>query len=421
LETLLPVDATAPGGAVFASEGLDDPWGEASCVADDGRVGMFAEFVGGQRALLCADVDGVHVVAREYGAEIGGESFWPDVQCAFADGDAMFLGLDWGVFRADPNGIERFIGPGEIADNGSEVWRRIGELDTNQTFGVNRHGTVVVADGRQVLRRRNGGGLEALELERVEGLEAIDEVMEIEIADDDSLFANVQLWGGSRGRGGDRVVHIRDGSAQVIARRGPDRRRGSPRIFERMRWLWARGQMAVFTGESRESERQVLVDLRDGRVRDLAEGLWASTTVDLSADGTALVDSAYWNEQTSRWDYGRFLIDAAGSELLSSRDPIADREVEPLGIGAPGVVLFHRREHGRQSLHINGPAAVGRCPRIALTVPTATPAPTPGAGEDDGCQVGTAEAGSAWLWLGGLALWWRRRNRIRSRPRTLAD
>ncbi|MDX2166150.1 MAG: hypothetical protein SF182_03780 [Deltaproteobacteria bacterium] len=395
--TLLQRDDLAPGGAAFSALGLADGWGShAVCIAADGRVGAVASFLDGGRAALCIDADGPHAVLTEHDPRLAPYGFWPQVQCAFADGDEMYIGAADSVVRiSTATGVERIVGSDDLPLGSDYEVGRFGEPDTDQVFSVNRHGTVVAADGRQILRRRHDGPLEAIEPE-VFGL---DEVFEVEIADDESILATLRRWddpGGAVGPAA-RVVRIDGAGTHLLARRGPRRRWSAAVLDDGPQRLVIAGHMAGFEADRRDfGPWPRIYDLEAGPLRELLDGPYlpaAAYLIDLAADGSALLDTEYYG-------YGRFLFADGELTRLSEDDDFADRRSEPIALGAPGVVLFRERLRGRQSLSMSGGAPIsGRCPRVAVAAvtPTSTPTvtPRPSNGDSSGCAIAAPHA-SAW-------------------------
>lgn len=419
--TLLHRDDPAPGGAAFRARGLEDGPGEyAVCVAADGRVGAVATFADGGQAVVCIDGEGPHAVLSSRDPllddpQLGATGFWPRAQCDFADGDEMYVAAGGKVFRATTAaGIERVIG-GEDPSRGGAYWW-LGEPDTHQVFSVNRHGTVVVVDGDDILRRRRDGPLEVVHLP----LRGLDEVFEAEVADDESIVATLRLWddpGGATGPAA-RVVRLDGAGLHLIARRGPPHHRSPAVLGGAPQNLAIAGGRVGFVADRRDyGPWPLLAELGGGAPRELLAGPdlpAAGYLIDLAADGSVLLDTDYYG-------YGRFLFDGARLARLSEEDDFADRELEPVALGAPYLVLFQERRRGRQSLSLSGPPASGRCPRVAVAAP---PSPTPTAtvprrgADSDGCAVGPASPTSWWLFAGAALLAAaRRRRRARSRRR----
>lgn len=402
--TLLRRGDPAPGGAAFSAQGIEDGWGSAICIADDGRVGAVASFVDGGRAVVCVDADGPHAVLGEHDPRLQDRGFWPRVQCDFADGDEMYVGVGGSVFRATTvAGVEPVIGPDDVpVDRDYPIGWWFGEPDTLQLFSVNRHGTVVAIDRDEILRRRRDGPLEVVDIP-VPGLA---EVFEAEVADDDSILATVRLWDDAEGatRAAARVVHVNDDGVRLIARRGRPHHRSSAVLAGPPKSLAVAGRLAAFSDDRDSWPWPLLYDLDGSVLRELLAGpdLPASGyLIDLAADGSVLLDI------TDYYGYGRFLLDGTRLTRLSEEDDFADRAVEPLALGAPGVVLFRERQRGRQSLSVSGAApAIGRCPRVevaALPIPTPTATvPLPRV-DHDGCTA-VAPHRSAWWLLAAAAL-----------------
>ncbi|MFN8641604.1 MAG: hypothetical protein U0802_08105 [Candidatus Binatia bacterium] len=314
----------------------------------------------------------------------------------------MYLGVRDSVFRATTAaGVERVIGPDDVPvgrDDSIGGW--LGESETEQVFSVNRHGTVVAIDGFDILRRRHDGPLQVVALP-VPGL---GEVFEAEVADDESIVATVRLWNDAGGwRTAARIVHIDDDGVRLIARRGPPRHRARAVLPGAPESLAIAGGLAGFVAEDPDyGPWPLLYDVHAGATRELlaAPDLpGAARLVDLAADGSALLDADYYG-------WGRFLLDGGQLTRLSEKDDFADREAEPVALGAPGVVLFRERAHGRESLSASGAPATGRCPRVAIAAtptPPPTATPTPRGADTDGCAVAPPRR-SAWRLFGVAAL-----------------
>lgn len=124
-QPILTPDTAAPSGAAFLDQGLDNGSFSAQCIAADGRVGAFVVTTGGGASFVCADADGLHVIVREGDAPFRDSGYWPSIQCAFADGEAMFVGTSEGVFRASTaTGLERVIGNGDALPDGEAIRAR---------------------------------------------------------------------------------------------------------------------------------------------------------------------------------------------------------------------------------------------------------------------------------------------------------
>jgi hypothetical protein len=404
--TLATADSAVPGGAALLAGGLDaDRWRPPVCLATDGRVGAFVATTGGP-ALVCADAAGVHVVARAGAAPFAdwSWSFWPNEQCAFADGDAMYVGGSDGIYRAtSAAGIEPVIRAGDAWPGSTEpLVGRFGEYHTtDQVFSVNRHGTVAALyRGEDVLLRRPGGPIERVDLTRVDGSSDIAEIFEVEVADDESVLATVQQWNDREWPVGPatRVLRTAPDGARVIARRGPARPHPKPSILiGAPQNLTVAGRMASFSADDYQP-LPLLYDLGSGVLHELLDGPYLPArayVIGVADNGDALLDADHYG-------YGRFYFDGATLQRLSHSDALADRELQPVALGAPQTVLFQERQHGRQSLSVSGPPPSGRCPRIDLAAtpsPTPSPTPRPTSHSDDGgggCAVAPAHP-DGWL------------------------
>ena len=400
--TLLRRDDLAPGGAAFSAQGVLDRWwyGGAICIADDGRVGVVVSFLDGGQVLVCVDADGPHAVLGEHDPRLEERGLW-HVQCDFADGEEMYLGVRGSVFRATTAaGIERLIGPDDVPVGRDYPIGWVGEPETEQVFSVNRHGTVVAIDGDDILRRRRDGPLEVVDVP-VPGLA---EVFEAEVADDDSIVATIRLWNDARSwRSAARIVHVDDEGVRLIARRGPPRHRARAVLPGPPESLAIAGGLAGFVTEDPDyGPWPLLYDVSTGAMRELlaAPDLpGAAYLVDLAVDGSTLLDTDYYG-------WGRFLLVGGQLTRLSEKDDFADRETEPVALGAPGVVLFRERRHGRESLSASGAPATGRCPRIEIAAsPTPTATPIPRDNDTDGCAVVAPRRSAGWLLVAAALLW----------------
>ncbi len=416
--TLLHRDDLAPGGAAFSAQGVEEDWyGGAICIADDGRVGMVVSFPDGGQALVCVDAEGPHAVLGAHDPRLALRSFWPRVQCDFADGDEMYLGVGGSVFRTTTAaGVEEVIGPDDVPvgrDYPIGGWW-LGERDTPQVFSVNRHGTVVAIDGDDILRRRHDGPLEVVDVP----IPGLGEVFEAEVADDESILATIRLWSDARSwRSAARVVHVDDEGVRLIARRGPPHHRSDSVLPGAPESLTIAGGLAGFVADrTDDGPWPLLYEVGTGALRELLAGPdlpGEAYLVDIAADGSTLLNTDYYG-------WGRFLFDGSQLTRLSERDDFADREVEPVALGAPGVVVFLERQHGRESLSASGPLATGRCPRVEIAAtPTPAPAATPhrrGA-DHDGCAIVPPGRSACWVFAGaGLLAYGRRRRRYGERP-----
>ena len=407
--TLLSAADRAPGGARYAAGGLAPEWTEPPCVAEDGRVGAVVSIAHRTAALVCADAEGIHVVLRADDPRLEELGFWPSLQCDFADGDEMYLGVGWGVGRevlraTTAAGLEPVIESGDVPVNGDAAIFGLGEsVAPYQVFSVNRHGTVVGVAGSDLVRRRRDGPLEVVPFRLPEG-HGVYEIVEAEVADDDSVVATVVQWRDRRGwpDPATRVVHVDDSGTQVIARRGP-LGHPSPRVLEGgPSRLMLAGTVAVFADDRQHSYPwPFLYDVAEGELRELLAGPELpgyAYLLDVAADGATLLS-------TEHFGYGDFYFDGVELTQLSERDPLADRELRPLALAGPGAVLFFERQRGRESLSLGGPATSGRCPRIdQVAVPTPTATPRPASGDHDGCAVTAPHRSSVWPALGMLAL-----------------
>ncbi len=398
-QPIVTPDTPAPNGAAFLSEGFDNGSRSALCFAADGRVGAFVVATRGGVSFVCADADGVHVVAREGDAPFESAGYFPDIQCAFADDDQMYLGSEEGIFRASTAaGLEPVIGRGDTLPDGDPIhafW--LGESYGSQIFSVNHHGAVAaVYTDDTVLLRRPGGAIEVADL-RVDGGSAVSDVVEAAVGDDESILATVQYWDDPGWPTGPptRVLRIGPEGARVIARRGPQGPRPTPAVLDGSPVnLHVAGTLASFSTDHGGGGRPLLYDPAGG-VRELLAGPYLPAqayVIDLAADGGALLDTDYYGD-------GRFYFDGTTLERLSESDLLADRELEPVALGAPGAVLFAERQHGRQSLSVSGPLATGRCPRITAVTPSPTPTATLRSSQHggDGCAVGEPAPGASWL------------------------
>jgi len=408
---LLTATDRSPSGARYAAGGLATSWYEPPCVADDGRVGAVVATAGRQSALVCADAEGVHVVLRSDDPRLEGTGFWPSLQCDFADGDEMYLGVRREVLRATTAaGLEPVIESGDVSADGEVVISGVGEwIAPYQVFSVNRFGTVVALDAGDLVRRRRDGPLEVVPIDLPAG-QGVRDIYEAEVADDDSVVATLFDWGDRREwpRSATRVAHIDDRGTRIIARRGP-LGHPSPKVLEGApTGLMLAGTTAVFADERRDYYPWPFrYDLANGELRELFAGPDLPSyafLLDVAADGATLLS-------TEHFGYGEFYFDGVELTQLSERDVLADRELRPLALGGPGAVLFFERQRGRESLSLGGPAASGRCPRIdQVAVPTPTATPRPASGDHDGCAVTAPAPETGWPTaglLGAVLLLWR--------------
>jgi hypothetical protein len=402
---LLSADDRSPSGAIYAVGGLAQYGTELPCVADDGRVGAVVTVADRRSALVCADSEGVHVVLRADDPRLEGTSFWPTLQCGFADGDEAYIGVRGQVLRATTAaGLESVIDSDDVPVNGEWQVGWLGEDDTYQVFSVNRHGTVVgVAAGDRLVRRRRDEPLELVPI-RLPAGRGVGDIFEAEVADDDSVFATLVEWGDRREwpYSATRVAHIDDRGTRIIARRGP-LGHPSPRVLQGAPTsLMLAGTTAVFADErDHYSPWPFLYDLASGELRELLGGPdlpGYAYLLDVAADGGTLLSTEHFGN-------GEFYFDGGELTLLSERDALADRELQPLALGGPGAVLFFERQRGRESLSLSGPAGSGRCPRIdQVAVPTPTATPRPASGDHDGCAVTAPAPRTPWPTAGLLAL-----------------
>ncbi len=403
--TIVTPETAAPNGAAFLDQGLDNGGYSAQCIAADGRVGAFVVASPGGASFVCADGDGLHVIAREGDAPFRDGGYWPSIQCAFADGEVMFLGTAEGVFRASTAaGLERVIGNGDALPDGDAIRARwLGEgYGGGQVFSVNRQGTVAtVYRDDDVLLRRPGGAIEVVDL-LIDGWSQVSDVFEAEVTSDDSVLATVQYWNDRGWPTGPatRVVHIGPAGVRIIARRGPQGPRPNPAVLDGAPVnLIVADTFAAFSTSYYETAQARLHDLASGGLRDLLDGPYLPArayVIALADNGDALLE-------TDHYGYGTFYFDGETLQRLSESDAQADRQVDPVALGAPGAVLFKERQRGRYSLSVSAPPATGRCPRLALApTPSVTPAPTPRPTSHfksgGGCAVAPARV-DGWLLL----------------------
>lgn len=191
-EMLSPGDGS-PSGLPIAEGGFGAYPSEGKCLADDGRVAAFTTFVESSPALLCADADGIHVVARDGDAALQGLDFWRDLQCRFAGDDEMLFATNGAVFRATGDRVELVLGNGVGTIDGQPI-DRVGDYDFRKTFAVNRRGTIAASQyGFRLFRLPRGGPLESIELGLGDSGDSIWTVHEAEIAEDDSIIVSATL------------------------------------------------------------------------------------------------------------------------------------------------------------------------------------------------------------------------------------
>ncbi len=129
---------------------------KTQCLAPDGRVGTTAYTESGTQGLLCADTAGVHLVTQAGEASPDGWPFDGVVQCGFVkNSDLLFVAGQRvpdgiadirsgpAVYRARATGIERVVGPGDRATDGSVV-QALASDALGRWFAANAGGHVLV-------------------------------------------------------------------------------------------------------------------------------------------------------------------------------------------------------------------------------------------------------------------------------------
>lgn len=125
-----------PDGDVLADDGI-----HAGCAAADGRIAVGLEGTEGVAGLACIDASGPRLAARVGDPAPGGRRFYAFHQCAFSPADSLLFTAsilvpsdDFGsdgytsyrvepsIYRATPARLERVIGRGDVASDGSVVF-----------------------------------------------------------------------------------------------------------------------------------------------------------------------------------------------------------------------------------------------------------------------------------------------------------
>ncbi len=174
--TLVSTGDQLPGGEVLAAHGIG-----ASCLAPNGTVAASLRAVSGEAVLACGDAQGFRPVSRFGDPTPVGRRFYSFDQCGFdAAGTLLFAGstlvplnepatyrVDAAIFRATADGIERLIGPGDRAADGSIVrtLRQLPDAVPSRVFDVNAAQQVLAfamfgippyTNGAFIVRREDG-------------------------------------------------------------------------------------------------------------------------------------------------------------------------------------------------------------------------------------------------------------------------
>jgi hypothetical protein len=254
----------APGGGWYASAGII-----SSCLSDDGRIAFVANSFDSGEGLLCADATGVHETVG--GKESMAGQFNSFLGCAFSQDQLIFVATEGDrsgsfesiIYRADSKGRTRLIGPGDSISNGGSIV----SLEDAGSFATNDRGSIVVLattdGGEQILRFREGGGLEAVHLDEVGFPTRVPG--RLGIAEDDTVVALVDTPGDDP----TTALVAADGeSARVLARTGdPTLPAGPLDVFGN---LIVQGDLAWFTAIDPRGLWHVLqYDLSESRLRDV--------------------------------------------------------------------------------------------------------------------------------------------------------
>lgn len=357
LETMLTGHTGLPGGGGLVTLGID-----AAQLTPDGRVVAQVVNPEWQRALVCADAHGAVAVVLPGDAAPDGGLFVDIDGLRFVDATtALFVAargtealrrvVDEGIYAATPNGIVPLIGPGASTEHGAIVLGLLG-MDHGPYFAHNRRGSVVALASvdltRTVVRRRPGGGIEALDLEAA-GCPPAKRLLGAGIAADDTVVISL-----ARPDGGNALVVSDGASCRVLATDdAPGERFGTPLVSDQIvalpvlqdgAWTWSR------------------IDLQNGARAPLPIPPDPSARPERLRQLTR-AGQVLFNAPLADGSEGVFVAGGDGIQLLGPSDAAA--EGAPVSINDRGNVLWKVSQSpvgtDRHSLHLEGPPPEADC------------------------------------------------------------
>jgi hypothetical protein len=416
LEKLVATGDPAPGGGVFAEQGLEGP----NCLGPSGQVGATA-YRNNDQALLCVDSQGAQLVARKGDPAPEWGHFDLFGQCAFTDDHALlFAGmklvpydtfsyaLEAAVYRASANGIERVIGAGDVAADGSIV-----PSQSNAIFASNGRGSVVLRNDYDLkpslLFRKAGEPLQRIEIgsDLLPGGGPVARIKALGLTEGDTA---VVLLGSDYDQSGvDTILLVGADGSRVLTTETDPALPGAP--FNQIDQLLVRGHFVAFAATSNSESRLFLYRTREPAPREVtpqalrSPGWSPPRIIDISEDGTMLLSA--WHSSDGNRPHN-FLVDDHGLEPLTS----GERDLDAIATNTRRNVLFQAWSSPlgspRRSLLLSGPTSEARCfaPPTAVPqtppvwTPTATfgptPTPTPWCLDPDQCtrvEIGAARGG----------------------------
>jgi hypothetical protein len=383
-ERIFGAGDVATTGALFAEGGVEQP----TCLAPNGLAAVTAFSLEDNRyGLSCIDRAGPHLIARSGDTAPGDGTLDGFYQCAFADDGAIFFASPVSVqtdphtytyysactvYRATGQAVERFIGPGDIATDGTRLNgpSLIGSPPT--CFASNLRGTVVVQgntdSGIGLFRRRVGEPLEHLTIAAAGvTVNRYSSVKALGVLDYDTVA--VVLYSSEDYRTSPILLINSNGTRSLAPSAGSLVASGDRITFAGPNWP----EDPIFAYQASDATLQPLdLVLPPGIV-----SLGVPSFVAATPNGNSIF-SAYFQDSDLSGGGGYFLLDGDSVQFLSKTSEVG--YTTPTGLNDRGNLLLQGwspRTSGRQVLQLTGPPAAGTC-AVANGTPRPAPTSTPG-------------------------------------------